>query len=664
MLRAALLIIAVTARPVVADAVELKPLGVDQFFVTPKEESVLRWRIKSGRVGEPIEYTIRDYWGRPVASGSAKVVSGDVLEATVSLRQGFYDIELPALKQRFGVVSLPVHNGDPDPFFCIDSAMSWLVQDDQIREGLIRILHRSGVAMSRERLNWAQVNPADGQWSWEGPPRYETLRHQYAEQRVDLLEMFHSTTPWAGRVGKYPQDLVGTARAWRQIAERWSPTWGAFDVWNEPDISFGDFLPADQYVPLVKTLAYAFAQGQIDTPLVGGVFATYNRRFLDNAAGNGLLDCVQAVSFHTYGRAPAVETLIGNYRDWLRAHGKQTMPLWITECGRPWARGPDRPPLDQDANSALDITMKAVESRACGVARYFAFVYPFYEERDHNFGMMGRHATPLRSMAAYCRLASLLDGKRYLGDLACEDATIQRARVFGNQQSTVAVLYTGRPDAEATLKLRLPVLRVEGIDGRSLQGADDAVVPVPDGLAYVWLDRDQLGRRLRTDTPAMGLWTVALREAPSRTAPSPIVLRYQLDPALLDAGSDGYRLKAEAPGELSLGVRAFNLSDQAHRLALKLSFSQAAARVIGPETIEVDVPGEGFADSVWRVDLSRVFAAGRLRVTVTATGSTAERIAPLVLDLIATRGDGAAAVDHHRISRGRRVVLARWSPGR
>lgn len=368
----------------------LKPAGEEPLFVTPGEQSVLRWQMESGGLDEPVEYTIRDYGGKPIDSGKAKVAGEGLVEATVTLGRGFYDVEFPATKQRFGIVSLPTCQGETDPFFCIDAAMSWLVGDDGVREGLIRGLRRSGVHMSRERLAWGAISPAEAKWNWDAMHRYDTLRRAYARHRVEVLEMFHGTTPWAGHVGKYPEDLIKTARAWEKIGRRWRPTWGAMEVWNEPDISFGAFLPADQYVPLVKTIGYAFARAEIDVPLVGGVVAHYNRAFLDNAAHNGLLDAVDAFSFHTYDRAPQMESLVGKYRSWLRAHGREAMPLWITECGRPWSRGPDRPPADQDAVSALDVTMKAIEARACGVARHFPFVYPFYEETSNNFGMTGR----------------------------------------------------------------------------------------------------------------------------------------------------------------------------------------------------------------------------------------------------------------------------------
>ncbi len=617
-----------------AGAATLTPVSVDPFFVTPNEPAVLRWTVDSGTLDGPVEATVRDYWGQPAASIPARLKPEKALELTVKLPPGYYDVELSGAEQRFGVVSLAAHQGRPDPFFSIDAAMSWLVRGDEVREDLVKVLSRSGVPMSRERLAWGQITPAPGKWDWDSPLHYETLRHAYARHGVEVLEMFHSTTRWAGRVGKYPDDLVGTMRAWEEIGRRWRPTWGAMEVWNEPDISFGDFLPADQYVPLVQTIAYALHRDGVDVPIVGGVFAHYHQQFLDNAARNGMLELADVASFHTYGRAPGMEGLIGRYRSWLAAHGREAMPLWITECGRPWKRGPDRPPADQDAESALDITMKAVESRACGIARYFAFVYPFYEERDNNFGLMGRHGTPLRSMAAYARLASLLAHKGYLGDLKCDHETIQRARVFGDDRETIAVVYTGKPDPQAKLKLDLPILRAEGIDGRAFTLADDGTLPVPDGLVYLWLDRANLGDRLRSDTPAMQLWKIGQREGPRPETPSPIVLRYEFDAEVVEAKTEGYRFKAATPGKAALAVRVFNLSEQPRELTLELSFSPAPPEATVAQARKVIAPASGLVDVSWDVDLTGAFDAdAHAAVQVTATDEAARTVASLVMDL-------------------------------
>ena len=635
-------------------ATTLRPVSADSFLISPEKPTTLSWIVSGDRPTGPLAYVLRDYTGRQVDSSKATVGSGRV-EATVRLAAGYYELEFPAIQRSFGVVSIDPYGGQTDPFFAIDAAMSWLVRNAEIREGLVRALRRGGVPMARERLNWESVEPQQNQWQWDTAQQYETLRQAYRGQGVEILEMFHNTPAWTGTVGKYPDDLVATARSWRPITDRWRPTWGALEIWNEPDISFGDFLPADQYMAVVRAIAYGLKDS--DVPLVGGVFAHYSRPFLDNAADNGLLDCVEAVSFHTYGRAEQMEKQVADYRAWLAAYGRGSMPLWITEGGRPWRRGPDRPPHEQDAASALDITMKGVEARACGIARYFPFVYPFYEERENNFGMMGREATPLRSMAAYLQLVSRLAHKKYLGTLASVEPAVPRARVFGDDRETLAVLYTGKPDGETKVKLGVPVLRVEGIDGRPIE-TDSQTVPIPDGLAYVWLD----GRT--------GLQPASPSVPPTATLPvsrgnsiSPILLRYQIDPAVVTAVTAGYRTVREAPAALPVKVRVFNLGHQPQELAIRLSFDRPAASIESPAEQTLSVPAESFADVVWQTDLSRAFAGSdRLQGSVTARGASAGNVLPLVIGWI---GEGTLQQRLERFASTERLPieqLDRWRP--
>ena len=627
-------VILLLACPCLGKATTLQPVSIEQFCVTPDQSATLKWRIESGTLDESTEVVIRDYTDQVVASPSASVVEEGMLELSLELAHGFYDLEIPATKQRFGVISHPAYQGERDSFFAIDSAMSWLVHDDTVREGLVKVLARSGIPMSRERLNWAEINPEKDKWDWDGRRRYETLRQACRRESIEVLEMFHGTTGWAGQVGKYPDDLVGMARAWQQIAERFGPTWGAMEVWNEPDISFGDYLPADQYAALVKTFAYVFQEQGVTAPLVGGVFAHYNQKYLDNAARNGLTFHVPAISFHTYGRAMGMEKLIGRYRQWLVDYDRSSMPLWLTECGRPWKRGSERPPAEEDAESALDIIMKGVESKACGVARYFPFVYPYYEERESNFGMMGKEATPLRSMAAYVQMVTALSHKQYLGDLTCDDAGILRARVFGDEEETVAVLYTGNPNREAKIRLDLPALAITSIDGRSITLAEDGSLPVPDGLVYVGLDREQLKNRLRLETEAAQLIAHTHDQPLKPWKVSPIVLRYQFDTELVAPMTEGYRILAETAGEMPFVFRVFNLSSKAQEHSICLAFDEPA-RFKREPVRRIVVPAMSHSDVQWDVDLTDAFSAtGTLTAAVSAEGKGSEISDLVEIDLI------------------------------
>jgi hypothetical protein len=613
---------------------ELVPVGVDRFFVTPGQPSILQWKTESDQPPRATQYTLHDYRDQVLSTGTAQPAEGGLLQATLTLREGYYEIEFPESRQRFGVMAVAAYEGQVDLFFAIDAAMSWLVSDDDIREGLVKILARAGVGMSRERLRWSDVGRPADTFDWDGHRRYETLRHVYRENAVEVLEMFHDAPGWLGRVGKYPEDLVTAASQWQQIARRWRPTWGALEVWNEPEIMFGDYQPADQYVPLVRTISYQLQQAGIDVPVVGGVFAHYQQRYLDTAAANGFLDAVDVVSFHTYGRAPQMETLVGNYRQWLAGCDREAIPLWITECGRPWSRGTGRPPVAEDAESALDITMKAVEARCCGIARHFPFVYPYYEERESNFGMMGRRATPLRAMAAYVQLVDQLAHKQYLGDLRVDAPGLTRARVFAGDQHAVAVLYTGKVDADAAVQLDLPsaaIRSIQGIDGRPLEPSQGREAPIPDGLTYRELDREVLTERLVTDTPAMRLWKAGRREAPRPAPLAPVLLRFTADAAAMKPEVEGYRVRSEAVSRLPLRVKLFNLDGKEHQV--KLSLPDDVHPIDGSPGQSATVPPGASAEVVWQVDLGSAFTADdRTTVRINATSDDPRRLPPLVLD--------------------------------
>jgi hypothetical protein len=199
----------------------------------------------------------------------------------------------------------------------------------------------------------------------------------------------------------------------------------------------------------------------------------------------------------------------------------------------------------------------------------------------------------------------------------------------------LVIVYTGRRDANAAVRLNVPVERVEGIDGRRLpQGPD--FVPVPDGLAYVWLTRGWQKAALKprdaidSNTTAMRLYRLKADPTP-RDAPSLIVMRYLYDPAVVEPKSEGYRVKAGQPGRIPLAVRVFNFSYEARtvRLGLNMVGSREPLRGANKRPLvderPVFVPPGSSADAKWDVDLSTAFAADdRVKVVVYAAGGQAK----------------------------------------
>ncbi|WP_165244907.1 cellulase family glycosylhydrolase [Paludisphaera soli] len=632
----------------------LEPAAARRFHVVPDEEATLEWNGSAVAARDGLDYVVRDYRGAEEARAKAVATPGGVRIAR-AFSQGYHEIEFPATSQRFGVVALPRAEGPPDPFFAIDGAMSWLVDDDATRDELIAMARSLGLAMIRERLTWGAIQPEPDRWDWESGPRFDHLRESCRRAGVPVLEMAHDAPAWAGRVGKYSRDLAATADSWADIARRWDRAWGGVEIWNEPDISFGGDMPGDQYAAYAKAVAFGLRRASARAPIVGGVMAHHTPEFLRACVGSGLLDRVDAFSFHDYGTAENFEDVNARFREWLRDSGRGDMPLWITECGRPWKRGPDRPPLDQDLASASQIVLKAIEAKACGVARFFAFVYPFYEENTSNFGVTDRTATPLRGLAAYAQAIRALGGLCYLGDLQVEDPRIVRVRVFGDGSRAVAVLWSST-EAQG-VRLDSTPIRLEGADGRPLP-VREGRIDLTDGLAYAWFDRPGLGSRLAPRTRAMGLHPAV--GAATAGEPAPIVLRYRFDPEFCTPTSLGYHLKAGV-ASLPVNVEVVNLGDEAETIELTLAVERSGVETPAePRRVQVGPGSTSVAG--WTVDLSGSFADFRpARLVATARGASGLR------DRLALAILGEPTLDEAlaRPSRTARLPiedLGRWAP--
>ena len=579
--------------------------GLTGFFVTPNQPAVLTW--KAGGAGSPhtLRWKITDYWGHLVTTGTATITGRDhAIKVPVRLPRGFYEVDFQACGQKFGVVSIAAHHGRAGKYFSIDSAMAWLVNHpatrQSVRQGMIRILRRSGIGLSRERLRWGQINPAPGRFAWNNQCQYDRLAQDYFHNGVRMLQMLAVAPGWIRQrnSGPYPVNLVQTARSWKVIGSYFHTDWGALEMWNEPDMKSR---PADQLLPTVKAIAYCFQRADIHVPLIGGVFAQYlSGGFQRSCAMNGLLDQVHAISFHNYASPVALPRTVENYRRWLKAFGKESMPLWITESGKPWPAGTARPRREPDMVSALWITMKAVEARACGIARYFAFVYPFYTEHDakfNNFGMMGKQYTPLRSMAAYVNGVAELSGWSYVGNLKISDRAVRLAPVFARGNERTAVIYTGKANRNAAFSFSQSDISIRGIDGRILHRHANGSIPIPDGLVYLRGPVNAFTGKIQTTTEAARLYAISRRPPPRPQPHSPIIL--QFDDRDCSWNKHGYILP-DAPAS-TIAVRVWNLANRNMMVKLALRSHQANGRDRFAPDIQRQIPADGHALVQWAV---------------------------------------------------------------
>ncbi|MFG0249059.1 MAG: glycosyl hydrolase, partial [Phycisphaeraceae bacterium JB051] len=586
------------------------PVDVQQFFIMPDQPAMVAFTLadasESTTAGGMQGYRICDYQDQLIKQGQAQLDDAGLLTMKLTLPRGFYTLSIDGTRQVFGIAALEPFGGPVDELFCMDSAMSWLVvqknhytryQDFvKTRDQLVGVLKRSGIAMSRERLSWQGIEPQAGQWDWQTPRQFDSMRQSYQRHGVPIMEMFHHAPAYLGRTigGHFPQDLHATARSFSQLQSRWQAGWGSVEIWNEPNIGGEGKVPADQYVPLAKAIRYAASKHDGHVPVGGPALAGYDKAYLSDLAENGLLANMDYMSFHTYSRAASLEQITSQYRDVLGAYQQQSIPVWITESGRPWTKGNDRPSVEDALDTALDNVMKVIEAKACGIERYFMFVYPFYEEHSRNFGVMDRLGTPLKAMAGYCHAVLALANKSYLGDWPTADPQIVRARVFADQQDAVLVLYTASTAADQPVKLKLPANAVVlGIDGRHLSPASNGQINVADGLVYVRLPREQIQSLIQTDTPAMQLNRMAKQARDGFESPSPIVMQFMPDEKDYRPGSNGYHLTSQSQNpSVLLSVRLVNLDDKPHEITVQLKRDDSLVDAAKTLTLAANTTGK------------------------------------------------------------------------
>jgi hypothetical protein len=515
----------------------------------PGQPVPLAWPDGDGPSGE---VTLVDWHGRETGAVGSMQPDGML---RLPEAPGFYLLKGSTPPAGVMVLGVP---GEPDPFFGMDMCLSWFFPDQPEKQALyLDMLHMMGCSSARERIRWRSVSSGPGTWDEGNAPAYDAVRAQYNERNVGVLDVLHDSPAWLqGPDSVYPADLATAAAAFSDLGGRFGKGWIGIEPWNEPDLAmFSGGAPADVYASWQRAAAWGHQNGPArEVPLAGGILThicPHEFRLL--AVSNGLLDHCDFLSLHTYESPLAMEAFVRDWRRWL---SNKQMPIWITESGLPKPSGAD---FATEIGQAVDIAMKAVEARACGVARHFGFILPYYKEADSLYGFTDAQGRPRPAFATYAACAALLSGKRYAGDLILPGTgELHRARVFKDRVHAVTVLYAGWDRRGLEVELPMQPRAVHGADGRPLPW-EGRIVRLDDGMAYVISDTDDTRAHVNWDTEATKLLEMAESFAGERDAPSPLVPQYLPGPGV-ESTPTRYIISEDAAVDLPVKVRLYNLS--------------------------------------------------------------------------------------------------------
>ena len=532
--------------------------------------------------------------GKAGLSGRA-AVRNRALSVELALPAGYYELRFPALDQLFGISILPPHPGKADPFFAIEGLLETRTPDLYL--SCLDLLARNGILHNREWTNFAGLHSRKEEYD----PRNDRFYRAAGAKGIRSIFAFSDFPAWlepvASRTGRriLPGKLIELDRAIARMLESRQAGLEGFHILNEYDLSN---FPAEANLPPLKVAAWAAREREI--ALIGAAFCKGSSLVEQESIAGGMLDFIDAFCIHTYAEPERMLSYVQEYRRDMKGHPKENMPIWITETGKPWHRGATgplkqayggtldnlHPQVEEDMISALWITMKAVEAKACGVARYYPFVMQFFQENDNNFGMLDYYGTPLRSMHAYAFAANLLANQEYRGDWKENPTGLQPTRVFSDGKRAVAVFYAGKDGVgERTVSLQgFPTGQGYAIDGAELKVKQNQLT-FRGGMAYWVFPAEKLdAAKLNTDTEPKRMLQAAKRYRPVKRRYTPLIYRYDFRRSGNRYTAAGYEL----PEDGKLHFIVTNLSDRKMTTRPRLTVPAGAVVTLAPpESLEL-----------------------------------------------------------------------------
>lgn len=596
------MLIATGASP--AGAFSIATVDSTQVFIEPGTPARIIVPVSGANTAGVVDYSIRDYTGKTIATGQAQPAGSDALSIDIRLPRGYYEVVF-SNEAVIGIVSLPSHSGEYDTFFGINSVFAVNVRhgrwDKDGIEQAIKILKRSGITSIREMSHWFQAERSKGDidklWNYRFTDDIHKLAAKYGLNVVDFEDHYpdwaYVGPKRAGSTHRIPTELFSISQSISTMARRWESSRGGYQVLNELERKP---ISADESTAVLKFFSWLLKAHNVRTPLVGPGFAPAFRdsEMMRVSFENDLLDTIDVYAYHRYSVPHTALDELEFYRKGMSPYKRGNIPIWISEMGQPWPRGTDRATLEQASNPTYDIVHKSLVYKAGGVDRIFPFTLDFFEENRNNFGMFGKERTPLLQMAGYANCVHMLSNYSYAGEVKGGIKGVSTTQVFANGAEAVVVLDTHGPQARTVGPIDLPVNNVHAIDGSELHLDEGRTLRVVGGIAYLKLPLAHVPVNANTRSMALKLIADSWENQPRET--SPVVLQYN--------AADHprtYTTYAYLPDTIEVDI--WNFDSRPQKVSPQIIAPEGVAVVEGP-TGEISLTPRSKTKVAWRLDWS------------------------------------------------------------
>ena len=542
----------------------------EKFYLRPDTASILSIKIPASFKDSKLKYDIYNYTEKLLENAETEIKEDRTVEIPINLSEGWYELKFPELGISSGIAVQTRAPENPDPYFGIDGVIAWETKGSQkkLRKQLIAVIKESGVYAVRDRFSWTKVMKNPESPDFETGDGYFSLAEAYKEAGLKVLVTFHDSPAYLRTVDRrYPENLNLTFLQWVSILKKFDGLWDTLEVWNEPDISFGNYLPADQYAPILKTIAYAKLKSGSKIKLCGGILSEINPEFLRTLGANGVFDVADIMSYHDYHPPFNFRQSLNMYRKELSEYGAEDKQILISEAGKYYnIKGVKEIKIlstDQEKEIAHFIVSKALEGKAAGLLQYYPFILNYFVNwnKTEQGGMLKPDLSPARPISAYSTLIRKIHGMTYTGRLAAPELNQEiRNIVFRSDKRALVILYTNKHSISPNIKSFFKFASASGIDGRKLE-FENGIIRISDGIIYLDCELGDLEKHLQVDS-------VAPKNDGRKQNPPPIIISPSEDVKnMTNAGSKGWICKSVESG-LKIPVTVYNMGDKNYNLKI------------------------------------------------------------------------------------------------
>jgi hypothetical protein len=315
-----------------------------------------------------------------------------------------------------------------------------------------------GFRIVRTDVTWSEVETQPGVYNWEP---YDLLVARSRELGLIPFLILAYSNPiyapeWKGAASgrldwAFAPPVTETARgAFAAFAARAAQRYGntvIWEVWNEPDLTFGKPFQRDAYLRLADDACAAMRRASPDSTIVGPAVSGFDWGLLEEFVRRDTGGCFDAVSVHPYRDWDPDSA----FADWQRLKS-------ILDKGNP--RGP-KIAIDSEWGYSVQSGPWTEYRQAAYVTRLYltdlladvpiTIVYDLRNDgtdssdKEQNFGLLDARGEPKRVAAALTELIRNLDGLTLAGRIRTPDPAVT-AIAFGRAgRPLIAVAWSSRP---------------------------------------------------------------------------------------------------------------------------------------------------------------------------------------------------------------------------